>query len=566
MLKFKDYVYQETDIEKVEQEVEVLLQRFQEAKTAAKQIALILEIDAYRRVVETNFALMYVRFTLNTNDPYYTKQNDIIDEITPRYSALGHRYYQALLDSPFKKAIAKKFGNVLLKKAEVAIKTFDPVIMEDMVEENKLSSRYSKLLASAQIRFKKETLNLSQLGKYMQDVDRRTRAAASKAYYGWFASQQDELDEIYDKMVKVRDTMAKKLGFSNFVELGYLRMGRVDYTAKDVAQYRDQVYRHVVPITKSLFRKQAKRLGIKGMKYYDYNLQFLSGNPLPAGDKDYLVNVASTMYDAMSPETSEFFRFMKENELMDLEARKGKAGGGYCTTFPAYKSPFVFANFNGTSGDVDVLTHEMGHAFMAYEGRNVDLIEQGWPTMEACEIHSMSMEFFAYPWVDQFFKQDADKYRISHITGALTFIPYGVAVDEFQHFVYENVTATPVERRAKWREIEKKYLPHMKYGTNEFLNNGGRWMRQAHIYQSPFYYIDYTLAQVSAYEFFNHWRENPKEAWDRYVALCQLGGSKTYLELLKSVQLSNPFKKGSLKKIVLPLKAYLETLDSLDVK
>ena len=565
MLKFKDYVYQEVDMAQVEKEFEGLLQKLNSAKTAAKQIEVILEINERRKEVETNFSLAHVRFTLDTTDEYYSKQNDIIDEITPRYSALGHRYYQALLQSPFKNAIRKKFGDVLLNTAQVAVKTFDPIIMPDLVEENKLSSRYSKLLASAKIRFQKQTLNLSQLGKYMQDSNRKTRAAASKAYYNWFAQQQKELDEIYDNMVKVRDRMAKKLGFSNYVELGYLSLNRVDYNAADVATYRDQVYRYLLPITKKLFKKQAKRLGIKGMKYYDYNLQFLSGNPTPAGNKDYLVDVASKMYTEMSPETSRFFAFMKESELMDLEAKQGKSGGGYCTAFPAYKAPFVFANFNGTSGDVDVLTHEMGHAFMAYEGRNVPLIEQGWPTLEACEIHSMSMEFFAYPWIHHFFKEDADKYRVSHITGSLTFIPYGVAVDEFQHYVYENVNDSPEQRRAKWREIEQKYLPHLKFGDNEFLNKGGRWMRQAHIFARPFYYIDYTLAQVSAFEFFNWMRANPKDAWDRYVQLCQLGGSKTYLQLLKAVQLSNPFKKGSLKKIVTPLKTYLETIENLDV-
>lgn len=559
-MKFKDYPYKEINVEEVGAKLKEMIAEFVNAKDAKTQIELIAKINAYRVEIETNFSIAHVRFTLDTNDEYYSKQNDILDEISPHYSAVIFEYYKVLLASEFKKEINEAYGDVLLKKAEASIRTFDPIIIEDMMEENKLTSQYSKLLSSAQIKFNDETLNLSQLGKYMEDSDRKVRKEASEAYYNWFNDNLEELDTIYDSLVKVRDKMAKKLGFKNYVELGYLNLGRVDYNAEDVAGYRKQVYEDVVPLSQQLFKKQAESLKIKDMHYYDYNLMFLDGNPKPAGDEDYLVDVASKMYKEMSKETDEFFAFMRDKELMDLDARKGKSGGGYCTTLPAYKAPFVFANFNGTRGDVDVLTHEMGHAFMAYECRNVPLLEQGWPTLEACEIHSMSMEYFAYPWLNDFFKEDEEKYKIAHINGSINFIPYGVAVDEFQHYVYENVEASPQERRAKWREIEKKYLPHINYGDNKFLNDGGRWLRQSHIFGSPFYYIDYTLAQASAFEFFNWWREEPTEAWKNYVHLCQLGGSKTYLNLLKEVKLSNPFEPGTLNKIITPLKTYLETL------
>lgn len=559
-MKFKDYPYKEINVEEVGAKLKEMIAEFVNAKDAKTQIELIAKINAYRVEIETNFSIAHVRFTLDTNDEYYSKQNDILDEISPHYSAVVFEYYKVLLASEFKKEINEAYGDVLLKKAEASIRTFDPIIIEDMMEENKLTSQYSKLLSSAQIKFNDETLNLSQLGKYMEDSDRKVRKEASEAYYNWFNDNLEELDTIYDSLVKVRDKMAKKLGFKNYVELGYLNLGRVDYNAEDVAGYRKQVYEDVVPLSQQLFKKQAESLKIKDMHYYDYNLMFLDGNPKPAGDEDYLVDVASKMYKEMSKETDEFFAFMRDKELMDLDARKGKSGGGYCTTLPAYKAPFVFANFNGTRGDVDVLTHEMGHAFMAYECRNVPLLEQGWPTLEACEIHSMSMEYFAYPWLNDFFKEDEEKYKIAHINGSINFIPYGVAVDEFQHYVYENVEASPQERRAKWREIEKKYLPHINYGDNKFLNDGGRWLRQSHIFGSPFYYIDYTLAQASAFEFFNWWREEPTEAWKNYVHLCQLGGSKTYLNLLKEVKLSNPFEPGTLNKIITPLKTYLETL------
>ena len=559
-LNFNTLKYVHVDIEKVKLEFSKLISDFINAKSAKEQISLMYKINEYKDEIETNLSLAHVRFTINTQDKYYSKENDYNDEISPIIEELVNKYYKAVFNAKYKSSLIKEFGKNIFDIIEVKLKAFDPKIMDDLVKENKLTSQYQKLIASAKIKFKGKTYNLPGMSKFSQDQDRRTRSSATKAISKWFESHCEEFDKIYDDLVHVRDEMAKKLGYENYVQFAYYRLGRVDYDAKDVESYRDQVYKYLVPVTKKLFKRQAKRLGLKNMKSQDYNLNFLSGNATPKGNKEYLVNSAMEMYDEMSKETSEFFRFMVNANMMDLESKPGKAGGGYCTTFPSYKTPFVFANFNGTSGDGDVLTHEMGHAFMAYCCKDVKLSEYTWPTYEACEIHSMSMEFFAYPWIEKFFKEDTEKYKFSHLADAITFIPYGVAVDEFQHFVYEKVNVTPLERRLKWREIEKKYLPHIKYNT-EFMENGGRWFRQSHIFTTPFYYIDYTLAQVCAFQFFNLMNINKDDAWNKYVDLCKLGGSKSFLNLLKAVKLDNPFKNGCIKKVVIHLNEYLDKFD-----
>ncbi len=565
MKKFSEYTYNEIDIKKISEELGALINSFKTAKSAKKQIEVIKEINAYRSKVETNFSIAEVRFTINTADEYYAKQKAIIDEVSPTYSSLVNAYYKELINSPFRKSLEKVYGKLIFKMAETSLKAFDNCIIEDLIKENKLTTRYGALLASAKIKFKGKVYNLAGLSKFSQDLSKATRAAASRASTKWFESHLEELDDIYDQLVHVRHNMAIKLGYKNFVELGYLRLGRTDYTAEDVKVYRDQVYKYVVPVTKKIFKNQAKRLNIKPMKYYDYNLNFIDGNPTPKGNTQELLSYAKKMYSEMSPETNEFFNFMCESELLDLEAKPNKQGGGYCTSFPEYKAPFIFSNFNGTSGDVDVLTHEVGHAFMCYCCKDVSLLEYIWPTYEACEIHSMSMEFFAYPWTELFFKEDDKKYKFAHLSGALTFLPYGVAVDEFQHFVYENVDVTPEQRRAKWREIEKKYLPHLKYKGNDFLENGGKWLRQSHIFNTPFYYIDYTLAQVCAFQFFNLAVEDRQAAWDKYVKLCKLGGSKSFLNLLKTVKLDNPFKKGCIRKVIKPIALFLEMFENLNM-
>jgi M3 family oligoendopeptidase len=267
------------------------------------------------------------------------------------------------------------------------------------------------------------------------------------------------------------------------------------------------------------------------------------------------------MYSELSPETKEFFDFMIENQLMDLISKKGKAGGGYCTYISKYKAPFIFSNFNGTSGDVDVLTHEAGHAFQVYSSRNYETPEYNFPTYEACEIHSMSMEFFTYPWMNLFFEEEVDKYKYFHLSEALLFIPYGVTVDEFQHFVYENPNATPRERKSAWRAIERKYLPHRNYEANEYLEKGGWWHQQGHIFETPFYYIDYTLAQICAFQFFKKATENREKAWSDYLRLCKAGGSASFLELVKLANLVSPFENGCIASVIDHIEAYLNNID-----
>jgi len=560
-MKFKDYQYTRPDMDQAKITFEALINDFKDAKSFEDQDVAMTKINDFRNSLETMMVLVSVRHSLDTTDAFYEKENDFMDENSPIYEGWVSNYYEALVVSPFRAELEAKWGKHIFTIAELTLKTFKPEIIELMQTENKLGSEYMKLRASAKIMFDGEEKNLSQMTPYTESKDRDIRLAAQKAVTGFFEENEAEFDRIYDEQVKVRHEIALKLGFENFVDLGYARLTRSDYNSKNAANYRKQVYENLVPLTTELRKRQANRLGVEALKYYDEPLDFLTGNATPKGDPEWIINNGKQMYKELSTETDEFFNYMVEHDLLDLVAKKGKAGGGYCTFVNDYKSPFIFSNFNGTSGDVDVLTHEAGHAFQVYSSRNYKLPEYVWPTLEACEIHSMSMEFFAWPWMENFFKEDVDKYKFTHLSGALLFIPYGVTVDEFQHFVYENPTATPTERKTKWREIEKKYLPHRDYEDNDFLERGGFWFKQGHIFSNPFYYIDYTLAQVSAFEFWNKSVEDRENAWSDYLRLCQAGGSKSYLDLVSLANLHNPFEDGTIKKIVGPISEWLSKVD-----
>lgn len=472
-----------------------------------------MNINLLRNEVDTMINLAQIRHTLDTNDSFYKIEQDYIDRIEPDVQKMTSEYYKKMIETPFRNELEKEWGEQLFNLAETQINTFSKEIIPLLQKENELVSDYTKLVASAKIPFEGNILTLNQLRPYSESVDRKTRKQASEAISTFFAVHQQQFEQIYHQLVQIRTEIAYKLGYKNFVELGYHRLGRTDYNTDMVAEFRRQVKEHIVPVAEKLLDRQKERIQVDQFYHFDESIKFLSGNATPKGDADWIIQQGQRMYDELSQETRDFFRFMLNHQLMDLIAKEGKATGGYCSYIPGYKSPFIFSNFSRVSSDVYVFIHEAGHAFQMYSSRDYGFPEYIFPTIEACEIHSMSMEFFTWPWMELFFKEDTEKYRFAHLSEAILSIPYRTAVDEFQHFVYEHPFITPAERNAAWRRIEKEYLPKCNYLDNDYLESGGFWQRQPHIFHSPFYYIDYNLAQICALQFWKKMNNNREEAW-----------------------------------------------------
>lgn len=560
-IKFEEYPLNVPSEKRTLKKLDSLVKEVEECGSFLTAKNAIRHYNKFMSELSTDMSVIEVRYSLDTQNPVYKKAQSKVDEISPLISNYSTKFEETLVKSRYRKDLEKAYGKYLLKIYESNLKSFDEKIIPELIEENKLSSKYDEIMGSAQIEYNGSHYNLSQMGKFTTSSDREIRRSAAIAIDKWWAAHEKEVGEIYDQLVKVRDKMAKKLGFKNFIELGYLRLGRTDYDAKMVKGYREQIKREVVPVAQKLYKEQMKALGIKNPQYYDYNLKFKTGNPTPKGSTNDLVRCAKEMYEDLSKESGEFFNFMIDHNLLDLEARKGKAPGGYCTYFPRYKAPFIFSNFNGTDGDVNVLCHEGGHALQAYLSANIKIPEYQNPTLESCEIHSMSMEFFAWPYMEKFFGKDADKYRYSHLADAIEFLPYGITIDEFQHWVYENPNATHEERCAKYLEIERSNLPHKKYDECPIFGHGGWWMKQGHVFSTPFYYIDYTLAQVVAFQFLNEDLKNHEKAWKKYIKLCKMGGKLPFTGLLESDHLRNPFIEGNVKKNIKPLLKVLKSFD-----
>ena len=557
-ITFPDFTYARPDLDRLESAFTAVLQELKAAETLSDAMAAVEQIDSIRASVATSYNIGYIRYSIDTRDAFYKAEKEWFDQHLPRTEQWRVDYYRALLDSPHREALEQHFGPQLFDSAKVSINTFRPEILEELQAVNKLSSEFTTLRGGAKIELDGETYNLSSITPLEQVADREKRKKASTAKWQWFADNRSRLEDIYAEMVTLRTNMARTLEYDNYVGLGYANMNRTDYGPEEVAVFRQQIQEHIVPIAQELYEKQRTRIGVDRLHYYDLSFRFPGGNPKPQGTAEQIVAHADKMYRELSTETGEFFQYLQDTELMDLDSKDGKAPGGYCTFINEYEAPYIFANFNGTSHDIDVLTHEFGHAFQVYSSRHQRPLEYNWPTFDAAEIHSMSMEFFTYPWMEGFFGKDTEKYYFSHVAGAFRFLPYGCAVDEFQHRVYEHPDLDNAGRNALWKEMEAKYLPHLDYSDNAHLTDGTFWQSQGHIFSVPFYYIDYCLAQICAFQFFLLDEQDHQTAWASYVELCKAGGSKSFLELVKLAGLENPFEAGVVERIASRIRQRLD--------
>lgn len=562
-MKFSQMPYERPDLEAVKVQLNEFNERLVKAESFEGAKAVFLERETYEKHVHTMRSLVSIRHSIDTRDEFYDEEMNFWNTSGPVLEEYRQEWNKAMLESPFRPQFEEEYGNVMFIKAEMDKKTFSPEIIPDLQKENELATTYEKLLASAQIPFEGNVYTLSQMTSFKNDADDDRRLAAWKAEGQWYKDNQKEMDDLYDQLVHVRDQIGRKLGYDGYTELGYYRMQRNCYGKEEVGRFREAVVKYLVPVADAVCREQAKRIGREyPLSFADAALKFRSGNPKPCGGPEDILAQGQKFYDELSPETGRFFKTMLDQELLDVFSTPGKEAGAYCESIADYGVPFIFANFNGTQGDVEVVTHEAGHAFAAWLNRDRVPYSQIWPGMEACEVHSMSMEFFAWPWADGFFGEDTRKFKYSHLAGALTFIPYGTMVDHFQHVVFEKPDMTPKERHGVWKELLGIYMPWLKLdGDIPFYSEGEGWQRQHHIYSLPFYYIDYCIAETVALEFWAMIQEDQNNAWEHYMAYTRRGGSRVFTELLDQAGMVSPFDENCLKKVAEAAKKWLGEFD-----
>ena len=505
--------------------------------------------DAMRREFSSWAALTELQFQQDTANPSYKAATDLLNALRPKMEGLDVGLKRKFLSSSLRHELEQELGEYVFARWQTEVTAYDPVVEPFAVKEAKLQDEYTELLAQATFDFRGEQLNLPQMSKFSEDPDRALRREAAVTKWEFFSRNREQLDRIYDALVHVRTETARELDYHNFIELGYRRLTRTDYSPAEVAGYREEIVREIVPLAQRIVAQQARDIGVDRVMLWDEHVFDPHGSPKPPQEYDRMLGAAREVFNGLGPEIGGFADLMMQRDLLDLRARAGKAGGGFCTSFPTYGVPFIFANFNGTTHDVNVLVHEMGHAFQGYSSREIPISDYLWPTYEACEVHSMSMEFFTWPQLERFFGSDAQRYRMQHLKSSILFLPYGAAVDHFQHFVYEHPDVSPADRNAFWKQLEATYLPWRRYDGIEHLERGGYWQLQRHIYLMPFYYIDYTLAMCCALQFWAKSLDDYDRALADYRRLCRQGGRLPFQALVRFAGLRSPFEGNVLRSV-----------------
>ncbi len=558
-MKFTELPYSRPDMAAVCEKLSLLTEKLVRAESAAAQLEIIKEKETLLSAFSTQATIASIRHTIDTRDAFYEAENDFYDENGPVLEEKAQEFMNAVLGSRFRAELEEKLGALVFINMEIEKKTFSPEIIPLLQKENALTTEYQKLYATTTAEFEGETLPIPKLGPFKQNRDRAVRRKAYEAEGKAFDGRQSDFDRIFAELVAVRTEIAKTLGYESFIPLAYDRLGRNCYDSAKVRAFREQIARDMVPVVAGIKAVQKNRIGVDALKMYDDTFMFPDGNAKPHGTSEDILAAGKEMYHGLSAETREFIDFMYDGEFFDVLAKDGKAPGGYCTEISDYKAPFVFSNFNGTSGDVDVLTHEMGHAFAAYRAMRAGIPHDLQnPTMETCECHSMSMEFLTAPYHHLFFGEDTAKYALYQAEDAAIFIPYGCMVDEFQHIMYERPALTPEGRNEVWLELEAKYRPYIDFDALPFYSRGAGWQRQLHIFMYPFYYIDYCMAQTIALEFFLLANENRELAWKKYLAFVDKAGTDTFEGIVKSAALELPYAEGAIASIADRLKVWLK--------
>ena len=559
-MKFNEMTYTRPDIDALLARCRELAAKAAAAPDGDALVRLYYEQSEAFAEYNTAANLANIHYTCDTRDAYWKAEQDFFDAHGPAVTNASVEISRAFLANPHVDALTEKFGTTCVAGMKNAVLSMDDRTVELQQQFNALVSRYQQIYGGALVELDGKQLTIPQLGPYKEDLNPAVRRAAYEAEAGYFDAHRAELDELYGQIVQNLNAQARVMGYHDYSELSYVRMNRIGYGPEEIRKFRDQVANDVVPQLQKVMALRAKRTGIAHPAFTDLPILFRDGNPKPIPGYKARMDAARTMYHELSPETAEFIDFMQDNELFDVESRPGKMSGGYMTSLPSYKAPFIFANWNDTSGDVDVLTHECGHAFEGYVAERDPAIpaDLECPGMESAEIHSMAMEFLTAPWHHLLFGRDTDKYALLHAEDSFVFLAYGCEVDEFQHIMYQNPDLTPDERNAEWLKLEKKYRPWIDFDNLPFYGRGAGWQRQLHIYECPFYYIDYCLSTMAALQFFLLSLTDHKDAWTRYLRLVRRAGTASYTELLETAGLKVPFEEGSIKGIAQQMTDWLE--------
>lgn len=527
------------------------LKKLELAETLQSWEQAILTWNETKAHIETHFELIGLAYHCYTQDEALEKEERRLkEEIEPVFDEWNAKIREKILKSPHRKQLEEKFGQQYFLVLQLKQDSFDPKNIEMEKKLNDILADFTKLTGGAKFEVQGKIYPVAHYKKFANHENPEIRKESFLSYSAWYLKHRKDLETIYDQSIELRQKMGRTLGYENFIPLGYQKMRRTDYGPEEVARIREQIHQVLVPLAGTIRENQANSLGVSKVTIWnsDYFPRWTLGEmKVPIARQP---ETALKVFRKLSPDLGGHFQKMLQWGLIDLEARDGKGPGAFCTDFSDYRVPFIFLNSVGEASDVTIMLHECGHSFQAWESRGIDLMELRWPTLEACEVHSMGMEFLAYPYYDEFFTtEDAAKYKQKHLAESILLMPYIAMIDEFQHLVYSGKAQGPEGRAEAWEKLEDKYNPAMDFSDlPEWRRH--RWIRQLHVFRAPFYYIDYAIAQIGAWQLWMQSLQDKEAAMQNYLNLCRLGGTLPLKEFFAAGNLKLPFKEGVLQNLM----------------
>ncbi|MCS7062740.1 MAG: M3 family oligoendopeptidase [Methylacidiphilales bacterium] len=450
---------------------------------------------------------------------------------------------------------------VFTRSVQNAIRLFHPDNVPREAEIAKLSQKYQKIIGSITATFEGQELTLPQLSRILEEPDRSRRQASWEAASKARLQYADELETLFDSMLTLRKAIAHTAQFSDFRDYTFAAYERFDYTPQECLQFHDAIEKHFVPLARSLQAERQAALRLPSLRPWDLAVDPHSRPPIrPFHDTEELKQKTLRLFQKLDPRLAEFFQLLLTHSLTDLDNRKGKAPGGYQSTLEEARLPFIFMNAVGTQRDVETLLHEAGHAFHTLASRHQRLYPYRSAPIEFCEVASMSMELIALTHAEDFYATTEDflRARRDHLEGIIKFFPWMATVDAFQHWIYTHPEHTVKERRQAWLTLLDRFGGIEDYTGYEEAR-ATTWHRQLHIFEYPFYYVEYGIAQLGALQLWKHYLESPRDALDSYLYALSLGGSVPLPQLFNACGLRLDFSATAVIPVVETLKKTLSS-------
>lgn len=501
-----------------------------------------------------------IDMTRQTDDPQREAAFlHFIENVKPHREPWEHKLRQKLVEAADRVRLPGRY-DVLIRSVRNAIEIYRDENIPLMIENERLSQQYQKITGIMTVEFRGQEMTLQQVGRFLEEPDRTTREEAWRLAADRFLKDGDELDALYDKMVHLRHRIATNAACADFQQYAFRMYERFDYTPGHCYAFHDAMEKVVVPAMMKLAEKRRQALGLTTLRPWDLAVDPENRPPLrPFTTDEELSAGCGRIFDRVDPELGAIFQTLRNNQVLDLGSRKGKAPGGYQATYPERRMPFIFMNAVGTEGDVRTLLHEGGHAFHTWACRHDPLLAYRNYPIEFAEVASMGMECLALPHLDLFYGPETNRARKRFLEEIVYSLPWIAMVDAFQHYVYTNVDHTPPRRNEEWVRIAQRFAPHADW-TGLEPYRARAWHRKLHFFEVPFYYIEYGIAQLGALQVWLTSRKDYRKAVQMYRAGLALGGSRPLPELFETAGLKFDFSEKTVRPLI---DAVMEEIENL---